>query len=58
MRFFNYKFIYLKSIRCLYVKAAALALAGVAAHIKVKAPRAVGRGLVVKANFRHYTASL
>ena len=51
-------FIKLESIRCLYVKAAALAFAGVAAHIKVKAPQAGGRGLVVKANFCHYAAAL
>ena len=48
----------LESIRCLYVKAAALAFACVAAHIQVKAPRAGGRGLVVKANFCHYAAAL
>ena len=51
-------FIKLESIRCLYVKAAALAFAGVAAHIKFQAPRAGGRGLVVKANFCHYAAAL
>ena len=51
-------FIKLESICCLYVKAAALAFAGVAAHIKVKAPWAGGRGLVVKANFCHYAAAL
>ena len=57
MRFFYYKFIYLKRIRCLYVKAAALALAYVAAQVKVKVPRAVRAGLVVKAKLRNAGAA-
>ena len=47
-----------ESIRCLHVEACAFAFTGVAAHVQVKTPRAVRRGLVVKANFCHVAAAL